>query len=139
MNAVIKKDFIFLSKEYMKKEGFLKDKNNWRKELNDIILLFNIQGSSYDKNDFYVNLGIFFKDLKDKKKPAVSDCHIIQRAEIKGSDEKYLVAYSIIWLKRYDTVKKIYFSYINGELTANMTVDAKKYLTTRANIADNNF
>jgi hypothetical protein len=136
---VVKGDFILLSKEYMKKESFSKDKNNWRKELDDIILLFNIQGSSYDKNDFYVNIGVFFKELGDMKKPNVGDCHIMQRVELKGHDLKYLIAYSIIWFKKYDTIKKIYFSYINNELIADMiTISAKEYLTMRANIIDNN-
>lgn len=41
----------------LKEKGYKKVKQTWHKQNSDLIIVFNIQNSSYSKEDYYINLG----------------------------------------------------------------------------------
>ena len=48
---------------YLKAKGFKKKNKRWTKQTDDFTISFLIQGSSYDKEDYYIRPGIFINDL----------------------------------------------------------------------------
>lgn len=68
----------------LKEKGYRKNRQNWYKEDDDLIILVNIRNSCYDKDGFYVNLGIIIKELTTEKSGiCLSGCHLQQRIEAK--------------------------------------------------------
>ena len=50
-------------KPYLKAKGFKKKNKRWTKETEDFTISFLIQGSCYDKEDYYIRPGIFINSL----------------------------------------------------------------------------
>ena len=70
-----KKDLESILKSGLKAHGFRKKGGTWWKHLESFIQVINIQGSQWSKR-FYLNLGVYIKELGDKEWPAEYDCHI---------------------------------------------------------------
>lgn len=64
---MIKSEVIKSLKTLLKNNGYRTQGAYWFKESNDVIQFVNIQGSLWDKNNFYVNLGIMKKSHVTKK------------------------------------------------------------------------
>lgn len=64
---MIKSDAIKSLKTSMKENGYKTQGNYWYKESFDVIHFAAIQGSQWDTNDFYVNIGIMKKSHVTKK------------------------------------------------------------------------
>jgi hypothetical protein len=64
----------------MKDVGFRKYGRTWRLERPRMILVLNIQGSQWS-SDFYVNLGVYLKDLGSVEYPSEAHCHLRSRME----------------------------------------------------------
>ena len=75
MASAEKKYLENLFKSFLKSKGFRKKGASWRKDVDGFLQIINIQGSAYSKN-FYVNLGVYIKDLGTLDWPAEYDCHI---------------------------------------------------------------
>lgn len=56
-------ELIEFVKPYLKAKGFKKKNKRWTKQTDDFIISFLVQGSSYDKEDYYIRPGIFINDL----------------------------------------------------------------------------
>lgn len=52
-----KEDFIQEIRSPLKALGFRKNGQYWYKTYNDLLLCINVQGSQWDKNDYYVEIG----------------------------------------------------------------------------------
>ena len=50
--------FISEIKPLLKAMGYRKNGNYWYKAVNDLTFCVNVQGLQWDKNDYYVNIGI---------------------------------------------------------------------------------
>lgn len=61
-----KDELLVAAKDFFKVRGYLKERNRWTKKTNGFILCFYIQGSQWDKNDYYVRPGVFITDLKQE-------------------------------------------------------------------------
>lgn len=64
----------------LKAQGFKKDGATWRKYYPETIGVVNIQGSQWGPQ-FYVNLGVLFRDMDQNEKPREYHCHIRLRLE----------------------------------------------------------
>lgn len=53
-----KNEFIEAIRSPLKKEGFRKVGQYWYKRNNDIIYCINVQGSQWDRNDYYFEIGV---------------------------------------------------------------------------------
>jgi hypothetical protein len=62
----------------LKARGFAKTGATWRKQNDETVRVFNIQGSAWGPH-FYVNLGIYFRALGDRDRPRENHCHIRTR------------------------------------------------------------
>ena len=75
-----KKHLEKLIKPLLKNKGFKKRGSTWWRQLDKFIQVVNIQGSQWSKK-FYINLGVYIRELGDKEYPAETDCHIRNRLE----------------------------------------------------------
>lgn len=53
-----KHTFISEISKPLKLLGYRKNKNYWHKTYNDLIFCINVQGSQWDKNDYYIQIGV---------------------------------------------------------------------------------
>lgn len=65
-------------KPLMKELGYKKRGPAWRRYTSNAIQVLNIQGSQWGK-DFYINLGVYFREIGTEDNPREVDCHIRQR------------------------------------------------------------
>ncbi len=56
-------ELIEFVKPYLKARGFKKKNKRWTKDIGEFTLCFYIQGSCYDKEDYYIRPGIFVNAL----------------------------------------------------------------------------
>lgn len=69
----------FLS-EAAKPRGFNKKKSSWYCTGNEAILVISPQKSQYGEQ-YYINLGVYFRNLGKKDTPKISECHINGRVD----------------------------------------------------------
>ena len=65
-----KQDFLKQIKEPLKLRGFNKRNNYWYKKHNDIMICVNLQGSQWNRDDYYIELGLSYCDA-DASPPTV--------------------------------------------------------------------
>ena len=81
-----KQTFICALKEQLKKDGFRKQRNYWYKKEQDLCYCIFVQGSQWDKNDYYVEIGIDFR--REKEFPTVLDWSVRQRCRDQDGKEQ---------------------------------------------------
>ena len=64
-----KTEFVTNLAPVLKKRGFRKIRHYWYYVQNGITYYINVQGSSYDKNDYYLNLGAVSSEVVKSIKP----------------------------------------------------------------------
>ena len=70
--------------------------------------MFNVQGSTWDKEDFYVNVGIYLKAIGSDPSPSENHCHVGHRVprEI-DHDADATVDYALGWFSDRDSRFKL--------------------------------
>lgn len=64
----------------MKSRGFRKSGATWHRDQGRIIQVLNIQKSQWSDR-FYINVGVYLKDLGTEARPTEYRCHVRCRAE----------------------------------------------------------
>jgi hypothetical protein len=64
----------------LKRHGFKKTGATWRRTIDEVIAVINIQGSQWSRT-FYLNLGVYYLQIGDKLQPCEFDCHVRTRLE----------------------------------------------------------
>ncbi len=93
---------------HLKRLGFKKKGRTWHRTSEDVVEVFNIQGSSWSKDDYYLNLGIYLKALGKETLPPEYNCHIRERIP---SDLRFdvpeIIGYLTEWLEQRNTFQKL--------------------------------
>lgn len=63
MEIISEEKLIEFAKPYLKERGFKKRNKWWTKDTGEFTLSFYIQGSQYDKEDYYIRPGVFINKL----------------------------------------------------------------------------
>lgn len=130
MTNFSKNEIIEKLKPHLKIAGFKKLRTAWHKEENDTILVFNVQSSQWGP-EYYINLGIYIKALGTEVKPPAYHCHIQCRIEHeKYIDVNRIVADSLEWLSRHDSIQKLKRLFEANELPLTTFLEANKFLKT---------
>lgn len=66
--------------EVLVQEGFVKVKKTWRFDGSESILVVNLQKSDWS-NQYYVNLGVYFKAIGKSASPGSHECHVCRRLD----------------------------------------------------------
>jgi hypothetical protein len=64
----------------LKAKGFRKTGATWHRDGNRLVQVFNIQKSQWG-DQFYLNVGIYLRDLGNEARPTEYRCHVRCRAE----------------------------------------------------------
>jgi hypothetical protein len=64
----------------LKPLGYGKSGATWHRDQGNVISVVNLQKSQWG-DDFYLNLGVYLKQLGTEERPAESHCHVRCRAE----------------------------------------------------------
>lgn len=114
---MIKDELAAAVKTYMKEKGYKKRGTTWTKRTDDeISLVVNIQGSQYDKEQYYINLGIYVHALGTKGQPSISDCHMRERINTPVDTAELFCGIADKWEEWYGTYNKIYERVLQGKM-----------------------
>lgn len=102
-----KKDLIYDATKLLKDKGFKKKNLTWVKYNDDIGIVVNIQGSQYDTESFYINLGVYIKSLGTKGFPNISDCQLQERVNVQIKNTDFFINVIDKWEEWYGTTDKI--------------------------------
>jgi hypothetical protein len=72
----------------IKARQFRKSGPNWHRDINSLIQVLNIQKSQWG-DQFYINVGIYLKDLGNETRPTEYRCHVRCRADALLDGEEY--------------------------------------------------
>lgn len=62
-NHISKNDMIEYAKKHLKERGFKKKALRWTKDMGEFTVCFFLQGSSYDKEDYYIRPGVWINAI----------------------------------------------------------------------------
>jgi len=63
INRLSKNEFTPILALYLKEEGYVKKRTYWFKRSNSILLCVHLQSSLWDKDDYYINIGVSNSDI----------------------------------------------------------------------------
>ena len=114
----------------MKSRGFRKTGPNWHRDLDSMIQVLNIQKSQWG-DQFYINLGIYLKDLGNEAHPTEYRCHVRARAERFLDGEEFSDFHRLLnfdepvpLADRYKELKRLIAKSALAWLDANSTKEA---------------
>ena len=131
-----KQELIDEIKPLLKEKGYKKVRQTWYKDDGTLIVVFNIQSSYYDKDDYYINLGVIIKALaEDGASASLTNCHLQQRIEAENDKGEFLTAEKFVrvlelWEQWYGNLKSLHIRALEGKFPMFCTAKAKSYLTT---------
>jgi hypothetical protein len=99
----------------LKRQGFKKQRFNWRKDINSAIEIINVQKSPWGGGRYYVNLGVYLKALGQELKPTHNRCHVQGRLEI--GEPATTVATALDWLSLRESIAALRKLHEAGRLT----------------------
>ena len=88
----------------LKSHGFRKTNATWRKEQDESIAVFNVQKSQWDNDDFYLNVGLYFRAIGNENTPTENKCHIRKRLE--HPDPGAIVEEAMQWFSSWGTFEE---------------------------------
>ena len=113
----------------LKVRGFRKKGRTWWRETPELFQLFNIQGSSWDKNEWYLNVGIFLKPLDGRTTPpAETGCHIRDRLPPHLLDPEEIVAAAVTWFEKHGSLSRLAALEREGNLRGLVWASARDLL-----------
>lgn len=98
---VSESELIEFAKVYFKERGFKKVAKRWTKEIDQFKLVFFIQGSCYDKDDYYIRPGIIIKVLENEFLPNtyghfMKEIAVVSLQQIFADTEKFFSTWTDI-------------------------------------------
>jgi len=145
------KKLVIALKPMMKEAGFNKKRYTWHRSMDNLVHVFNVQGSQWGKS-IYINLGVYFIGIGNTETPAQNHCHIQQRLARIANDpnrcnelfdfsskivdiQRHIEISQVIensafpWLDRFSTVDGARNTIEQGKNPSTaVTIAAKKYL-----------
>lgn len=104
----------------LKTMGYKKRNNTWAKQSDpemNIFIVINIQGSQYDKKDYYINLGVYIQALGQKNIPTcISDCQMQERITVGINSSELLLKIIEKWENTYGLYNQIYDKVLENKM-----------------------
>lgn len=104
----------------LKTMRYKKRNNTWAKQSDpemNIFIVINIQGSQYDKKDYYINLGVYIQALGQKNIPTcISDCQMQERITVEINSSELLLKIIEKWENTYGLYNQIYDKVLENKI-----------------------
>lgn len=119
----------------LKDKGYKKIRLNWYRDDGELIIVFNIQNSYYDKDACYVNLGVIIKQIAaEGESICLSNCHLQQRIDVNNGKGEFLTAEKCmrildLWEQWYGSLKNLRIRALEGKLPMICSAEARTFLT----------
>lgn len=124
-----KKELIASITPLLKSIGYKKRGMTWVKNTdlnNSIYVVVNIQSSQYDQKLYYINLGIYIRNLGKKEVPTcINDCQMQERVNCDITSETMFINIIEKWEAWYGSFESIYQKLINDKMP--MLTDKRIY------------
>lgn len=127
MGQIAKDVMVEALKPLLKMHRFKKTRTTWHKEIEDFILVFNVQGSQWGE-DYYINLGVYFKALGKELTPSENICHIQARLAHENKTAEELVEEAMNWLNTHGNMLQLAELHRSNKLPPMTFVQVKEYL-----------
>lgn len=118
----------------LNQQKYKKNKQTWYKDKGELFIVFNIQNSHWNIDDYYINLGVFIKALEEDRNITLSKCHIIERVDpiVNGV---YLHSGQVLKIidlfeEWYGTKDKLKEKALTNKLPLQTSIRAISFLTT---------
>lgn len=115
----------------LKERGFKKRRRTWTRDFSEIVQVFNVQASQWSQDDFYVNVGVYIKDLGDLAAPPENKCHV--RRRVPQDEVPAMLEYSLEWLDNRTSISDLCGQTINGDPREMVFAIARDYLQSTSN------
>ena len=117
---IVKETLISQITPQLKTMGYKKRNNTWAKQSDpemNIFIVINIQGSQYDKKDYYINLGVYIQALGQKNIPTcISDCQMQERITVEINFSELLLKIIEKWENTYGLYNQIYDKVLENKM-----------------------
>ena len=104
----------------LKTMRYKKRNNTWAKQSDpemNIFIVINIQGSQYDKKDYYISLGVYIQALGQKNIPTcISDCQMQERITVEINSSELLLKIIEKWENTYGLYNQIYDKVLENKM-----------------------
>ncbi len=127
MSIIKKEELIDQLEQVLKQHGFKKSKTTWRKSTDDITIVLNVQGSQWNKNDYFINIAVYIKALGTEQNPTENVCHVRGRVEQNQAFES-LVKEVLDWFEKHGDITKLRLLHQHNKLPLMTMAKAKEYL-----------
>lgn len=114
----------------LKRMGYRKNRLVWRKQTDDIAILFWIQRSQYSKDVWYYLWGVYIPEIDESKNASSASCQIRYRAENRSLSDESVIRLVKKWEELYGSMRKLRVAALEGRLPADSTQEAVSYLTS---------
>ena len=120
----------------LKEKGCRKNRQTWSRKKEGLTLVLNIQNSQWDKETYYINLGVHLDALDpDRKTVCFSNCQIVQSIPACDADGKQYPPEKVsaifdLWDEWYGTLEKLRNRATNNQMPTVTSAEAWTYLTT---------
>jgi hypothetical protein len=127
-NKLSREEIILHFKPLLKGEGFRKTRSTWHKSTEDLIFVFNVQGSLYSE-EYYINVAIYIKALGDETNPPEYRCHLKSRID---ATKPYLEIFqdAIKWFEVHNSIEKLTDLNYKKILPPTTAINATEYLSS---------
>jgi len=105
-------EFIEYVKPILKSKGFKKNRQRWLKDIGDFTISFLIQGSAYEKDNFYIRPGVYINLLNNIKNNFYGDfyCDITESLNPLTEFEDFYTKFT-----NKEFIKEKYLEFIDWE------------------------
>lgn len=119
----------------LKEKGYKKVRQTWYKENSDLVILLSLQSSTYDRETYYIHLGIGIKKLRKGNQGLSLRRDISQSVPAKNDRGEFLSAERLIqildlWEEWYGDLDKLRTKAVEGKLPIVSSSEAITFLTT---------
>ena len=95
-----KGSLIEASKAHFKAQGFKKRNNSWFKFSDSLVACFNVQGSQFNKDYYYINVGIVVLGVDEKPQLGLGSWHIQDRVSVEDKTVNDMLSEVDAWLEK---------------------------------------
>jgi hypothetical protein len=94
-------------KPLLKAQGFRKTRTTWHRISKETIAVFNVQTSQWDSDVYYINVGVYVREIGDRTDPPEYECHVRRRVRSEGKTTGQIVDEALRWFADRASVAQV--------------------------------
>jgi len=107
MSAPSKSAFLNEVTALLKARHFKKKRTTWHLDQGEVIAVFNVQTSQWDNDNYYINVGVYLKNLGRRLEPPECECHVRNRIDPEEKSASQIVVKAMRWFQERATTAEV--------------------------------